>query len=330
MISRRAALLGLAALPLLGAADRPLCALVHTLAPGDGSVIDAMIAAMKRIGRDRNVTVRTVYAADPGTVPAILELLGEARAAVIVGAFLDMAVPFRAAAPRYPATRFVQLYADANVPPVATIRTVSYDVYHAGYLAGVFGALVSENRVLAYVNGADLPSLRADANAFLAGARSVRHDAEMKLGFVGSFQDPAKAYDVASQLFGNGIEYLQTESSASNLGIIRAAARHRGTMVSAGSTAELAQDAVVAIELCDFGASLYEQTSAALQPRWSGGHHHTGLEGGVVDFVVSDAFTRTCDPALGDKIRRARPVVARVKREIIGGRLTVPFRTDNV
>ena len=315
-------------MPLLGAAARPLCALVHTLAPGDGSVIDAMIAAMKRIGVDRNVTVRTIYAADPGTVPAMLELLGEAHAAVVVGAFLDMAVPFRAAAPHYPDTRFVQLYADPNVPPVQTIRTVSYDVYAAAYLAGVFGSLVSETNVLGYVCGADLPSLRVDSNAFLAGARRMRPDAVIKNAYVGSFQDPAKAFEVAEQLFAAGIDFLQTESSASNLGIIRAAARRRGRMVSAGSTAELAQESVVAIELCDFGASLYEQTSAALEPHWTGGHHHTGLEGGVVDFVLSAGFERTCEPALAAKIRQARPIVAALKRDIIAGRLRVPFRTD--
>jgi basic membrane protein A len=98
-------------------------------------------------------------------------------------------------------------------------------------------------------------------------------------------------------------------------------------MVSAGSLAELALDPVVAIDLCDFGASLYQQTRAALQREWIGGHHRTTLAEGVVDFIVSDRFVKASSPQLADRIRRARPLVERAKRRIIAGSLTVPFRT---
>jgi basic membrane protein A and related proteins len=328
MLSRRAALLGLAAIPLLGTVARPLCALVHTLAPGDGSVMDAMIANMKRVGTETGVVIRTIYAADASTIPPMLELLGEAGAAVVVGAFLDMGVPFREAAPRYPATRFVQLYADPNVPPVPNIRTVSYETQTATYLAGVFGALVSEHPMLGYVGGADLPMLAADANATLMGARSMRPNAVLKTGYVGSFQDPLKAFEVAAEFYSAGITFVQTESSASNQGVIQAAQRRRGRMVSAGSTAELAQDAVVGIALCDLGASLYAQTMAALRPHWMGGHHRTTLGDGVVDFVVSEPFAARAPAVLSARIKQARPVVERVKARIVAGTLVVPIRTD--
>jgi basic membrane protein A len=333
MGTRRAALAGLSALSLLGAAGAPkrrLCALVHTLAPGDNSVMDAMIASMKRAGADNGVDIRTIYCGDPGSVPPVIELLGEAQAAVIVGVFLDMAVPFRKAAPLYPATRFVHLYGDPNKPPVPNIRTVSYDVYTASYLAGVFGALVSENPVLGYIGGAPLPMLNADANAMLAGARTVNPHCSIKAGFVGSFQDPLKALEVADQLFSTGVEYVQSEASASNLGVFQSALRRPNRMVSGGSTADLSQPAVVAIDLCDFGASLYEQVGAALRPAWSGGHYRTTLADPAVDFVISDRFLATRPAALAARIRRARPIVERAKRSIIAGTLPVPFRTNEV
>jgi basic membrane protein A len=75
-----------------------LIALVHTQAAGDNGVVDGMIAALHRVADERGLTPRAVYAADPSNFEPILQLLGEAGAAVVFTTFEEMAEPLKAVA----------------------------------------------------------------------------------------------------------------------------------------------------------------------------------------------------------------------------------------
>jgi basic membrane protein A len=316
----------------LAAPSRGMIALVHTQAAGDGGVIDGMIGSLKRIGRERGTVTRAIYAADPANYQPILELLGEAGAAVVLVTFDEMAQPLGAVAPAFPATRFVQLYADPFVPAIANVRTVEYQTHLACYLAGVCGAKISRTGNVAYIGGAAIPSMNADVNAMSAGVRSVLPGARLASAFVGSFQDPVKALEIARQMYQSGIDFIQAESSASDAGIIEAANEHGGRLVSAGSRPEFAlgPQSIAAIVLCDFALSLYAQTTQALAPLWHGGHYRSGLQDGVVDFIASPQFLAHGPREDVARLGAAWPLVSMAKRQIIAGALRVPFETHLV
>jgi basic membrane protein A len=337
-VTRRGALhrigLGLAAAGVpataRAAATRGMVALVHTQAAGDGGVVDGMIGSLKRIGRERGTLTRAIYAADPANYQPILELLGEARAAVVLATFDEMSQPIGAVAPAFPATRFVQLYADPFVPAIANVRTVEYQTFLACYLAGVCAAKLSRTGKIGYIGGAAMAPLNADRNALAAGLRSVLPDARVANAFVGSFQDPAKGLEIARQMYQSGIDFIQSESAASDAGIIDAANERAGRMVSAGSRPQFAlgPQSVAAIVLCDFALSLYEQTTQALAPVWHGGHYRSGLQDGVVDFLASPFFLAHGPRDAVARLNDAWPLIAAAKGRIIAGSLHVPFVTQ--
>lgn len=307
-----------------------MIALVHTQAAGDGGVIDGMIGSLKRIGRERGIITRAIYAADPANYQPILELLGEAGFAVVLTTFDEMAQPIGAVAPAFPATRFVLLYADPFVPAIPNVRTVEYQTHQACYLAGVCGAKVSRSGKVAYIGGASIPTLNADVNALAAGVRSVLPAARVVNAFVGSFQDPVKGLEIARQLYQSGVDFIQSESSASDAGIIDAANERAGRLVSAGSRPQFAlgPQSVAAIVLCDFALSLYGQTTQALEPVWHGGHYRSGLHDGVVDFVASPSFLVHGPPDEVAHFHAAWPLISAAKERIIAGSLRVPFETQ--
>ena len=314
---------------LVRAAGRPLVALVHTQAAGDNGVVDEMIASLHRIAQERQLTARAIYAADPANYQPVLELLGEAEAAIVFVTFEEMTDPLKAVAPSFPRTRFVQLYGDPIVPPIANLRTVSYETHLSSYLDGVCGARMSRADRIGYIGGVSIPSLDAGVNALIAGARSVNPAMSVATTFVGSFQDPAKALEIANQLFGSGIDYIASDSAGSDLGVIQSANARAGRVVSAGARQQFALGpaSVAAITLCDFSASLYQQATAALRSGWSGGHYRSGLKDGVVDFVPSQIFLERAPPAEAARFRAAWPYIARARARIVAGSLHVPFET---
>ncbi len=335
-LSRRAVLGGLAAGAAAAALGRParaddakLVALVHTQAAGDNGVVDGMIASLHRIARERSLTARAVYAADPANFQPILELLGEAGAAVVFTTFEEMTQPLKAVAPAFPNTRFVQIYGDPIVPAIGNLRTVSYETYLSSYLAGLCGAQMSRADRIGYIGGASIPNLNAGVNALIAGARSIRPKAHVDAAFVGSFQDPAKALEIANQMFAGGIDYVQADGAASDLGVIQAANARPGRVVSGGARPQFAlgPTSVAAITQCDFGLSLYGQAAAALGRSWTGGHYRSGLRDGVVDFVASPLFLRAGPAAEVARFRAAWPAIAHARQRIVAGALHVPFVT---
>lgn len=311
-------------------ADGELVALVNTQAAGDNGPVDSMIAALKTLAGERNLKERAVYASDPATYEQILKSLGDAKAAVVLTTFNEMAEPIKAVAPNYPDTKFIQLFGDPMEPPLPNVVTVSYDYYLGCYLSGMFAGKFSESGKLGYIGGVSIPPLNADFNALKAGAMSVNANVTVTPAFAGSFQDPVKGHEIASQMYQSGIDYIQTDSAATDTGIIQAANEGTGRFVSALDPAQykLGPKTVMAIVQLDFGLSLRNEAIKALGPEWKGGSHtHTDLSSGVIDFKLSDVFLKEGDPKSVEKAKAIWPEIEKARAAIIDGSLKVPFDT---
>jgi len=322
--------LALGGLPLKAQAAGGLVALVHTQAAGDNGPVDSMVAKLKKLAEEQGFEYRAVYAQDPATYETIFRTLGDAGASIIVSTFNEVAEPFKALAPSYPNTKWIQLFADPFEPAMPNVVTVSYDYYLGCYLSGIFAARISKTGKIGYIGGISIPPLNADYNALKAGALSVRPDATVTAAFAGSFQDPAKGQEIATQMFSDGIDYIQTDSAATDGGIITAANEGEGRMVSALDAAQysLGPKSVIGIVSLDFGTSLYNEVSKALGADWKGGTHlKTGLGTGVIDFILSPTYQEQGPADLVAKSKEIWAEIEKVKAGILDGSVQVPFNT---
>jgi basic membrane protein A len=313
----------------MAAAEGGLVALVHTQAAGDNGPIDSMIAALKKLSEEKGFPIRTIYAQDPATYESVFRSLADAGAAVIASTFNEIAEPFKALAPNYPNTKWIQIYGDPIEPPIPNYVTVSYDYYLGCYLSGLFAAKISKTGKIGYIGGVSIPGLNADLNALKAAVAAAKPDATVTGAFAGSFQDPAKGHEIANQMYQDGVDYIQTDSAATDTGIIQAANEGDGRLVSAGSVQQykLGPKSVIALVSLDFGQSLHNELVKALGPDFKGGHVATGIGTGVIDFVLSPVFLEQGPPEIVAKAKGIWPEVEKARADIISGALKVPFST---
>ena len=307
-----------------------LIALVHTQAAGDAGPVDSMIAKLKQLSEEKGLEHRAIYAQDPATYETIFRTLGDAGAAVVVSTFNEVAEPFKAVAPSYPDTKWIQLFGDPFEPAIPNVVTVSYDYYLGCYLSGIFAGRISKTGKIGFIGGISIPPLNADFNALKVGVLSVRPDATVTAAFAGSFQDPAKGQEIATQMFSDGIDYIQTDAAATDFGIIAATNEGAGRNVSALDPAQfkLGPKSLISIVGLDFGVSLYNEASRALGDDWAGGSHvNTGLGTGVIDFILSPLFQKEGDPETIAKSKEVWAEIEKVKAGILDGSITVPFNT---
>jgi len=328
---------GTAALTMTGAltaavaqAQGGLIALVHTQAAGDAGPVDSMIAKLKQLADEKGLQHRAIYAQDPATYETIFRTLGDAGAAVVVSTFNEVAEPFKAVAPSYPDTKWIQLFGDPFEPAIPNVVTVSYDYYLGCYLSGIFAGRISKTGKIGFIGGISIPPLNADFNALKAGVLSVRPDATVTAAFAGSFQDPAKGQEIATQMFSDGIDYIQTDAAATDFGIIAAANEGAGRYVSALDPAQfkLGPKSLIAIVGLDFGVSLYNEATRAVDGDWAGGSHvNTGLGTGVIDFMLSPLFQEEGDAEMVAKSKEIWAEIEKAKAGILDGSIEVPFNT---
>jgi len=315
---------------IAAAQDGGLVALIHTQAAGDNGPIDSMIAALKKLSEEKGFPIRTIYAQDSATFPSIYQSLADAGAKVIAGTFNEVAEPIKALAPSYPDVKFIQIFGDPFEPAMPNVVTVSYDYYLGCYLSGLFAAKVSKTGKIGYIGGVSLPPLNADLNAMKAAAAAVGPNITVTGAFAGSFQDPAKGHEIATQMYQDGIDYIQTDAAATDTGIIQAGNEGEGRMVSGISPAQFAlgPKTVAALVALDFGQSLYNEVSKAIGADFKGGHLSTGLGTGVIDFVLSPVWVEQGPADLVAKAKEVWPEIEKARADIISGALKVPFNTE--
>ncbi|MFE3838248.1 BMP family ABC transporter substrate-binding protein [Pseudogemmobacter sonorensis] len=306
-----------------------LIALVHTQAAGDAGPVDSMIAKLNQFASETGMTARAVYAQDPATYESIFTTLSEAGAAIVVSTFNEVAEPIKAVAPKFPGTKFIQLFADPFEPAIPNVTTVSYDYYLGCYLAGIFATRMSRSGKLGFIGGISIPPINADFNAFKAGALSVNPAITATAAFAGSFQDPAKGQEIATQMFSDGIDFIQTDAAATDFGIIAAAQEGEGRLVSCLDPAQftLAPKNLISIVGLDFGASLYNEARRAITADWAAGHVPTGLGTGVIDFIRNPEFSVQGPADLVAMADAAMPEVDAARAAILDGSLAVEFNT---
>ena len=318
------------ATPVPSAASTPVkVALVATQAPGDKGPIDDMIAFLAKAKADSNLDTKFIYAQDPASYEATLRNLANSGTNIIATTFNEMSKPIAAVAKDFPNVKFIQIYGDPLDPPMANVRTVSYDYYIGSYLAGLAAATVSKTGKLGYIGGQSIPSINIDVNSFIAAAKATKPSTTVQSAFVGSFQDPTKEHSLASAMYANGVDFIMTDAAASDLGAVQAAKEKKGFVIGGAEAVESAGPTTVAgIVILRFGQSLYDQLKDALSPSFQGGHVKSGLKDNIVDFLVSPQFVSQGPADIMAALQGVMPAVTKAKQDIISGALVVPADTN--
>jgi len=105
-------------------------------------------------------------------------------------------------------------------------NVISVDIANEqfGYLAGVLAARMSKTGKVGAIAGLEgLPNMIASVGGFRLGVKSVRPDAEVKVIYLQSMEDPAAAKEAAYALIGGGADVIGGKLNAGHAGIIQAA-----------------------------------------------------------------------------------------------------------
>lgn len=201
---------------------------------GDKGVFDSADAGLASAQQSLGIVGKTIESTtEPTTWRQNLRgAAASGRYDLVVTGGAQMVETTRQIAEQHPEQLFV--FFDEEIPE-DNVVSLTYRANEGSFLAGVLAALVTERasaafplsqgrRTVGMVGGDDNPVINDFVVGFKAGVAAVDPDIEVLLSYVGSFNDPQKAYDLTTAMHARGADVVFAAAGASGLGALSAAA----------------------------------------------------------------------------------------------------------
>ncbi len=205
------------------------------------------------------------------------------------------------------AREFPDLYfiaeADAEIPDAPdNVWVIVRNMEVGGYGGGAVAAHLTKTGKIGYITGLTLPLTYAEVHAIEQAIADEGLDVEVIPVWVGDFNDPSKARELADALIAEGVDVIVSSLNLGTLGVFEAAKNAGGqVLVIAKYTdkSEFAPEVYVTSMLYDFSGPLTDIVRN-IQGGDSGGMYNLSFETGIdlqlpLQNADSDTNTRITD-----------------------------------
>lgn len=199
-----------------------------------------------------------------------------------------------------------------------TILTVFWE---GSYLTGMIAAGVTETNKIGFISGFAMPTVIANYNAYVMGAKKINPDVEVLYTITGSFADLPKAKEAAFGQIGTGADVVVGLGDGLCLGTIEAA-RESGVYAIGylGDMNVLASGTVVTSILYDLYPVYAEIVDLVVEGTFGGEEYSWGMDKGVVDIAPYHGLEDEIPQSVKDAVETD-------KQAIMNGTLVIPFDT---
>ncbi len=178
--------------------------------PWNTALLQAMdrVVAAKPHGLTITYTFQEQIATTDGT-----RVLGELASSGQYGIIWGHSVypdAIQALGPKYPDIAFVG--AGSGYEPMGqNMYWVDMHINEAAYLNGIIAGKMTKSNVIGAVAAYPYANVNEPINAFIEGAKSVNPDVKVKMNYINSWYDPAKAKEAALAEIAAGADYIYAE-----------------------------------------------------------------------------------------------------------------------
>src|SRR6185369_8494348 len=147
------------------------------------------------------------------------------------------------------------------------------------------------SKVVSSLHGEEYPPVKRSADAFAAGARSVKPDVKILQEYLGSWEDVARAKEKALAHAAAGADVFFQNCDAAGAGVFEAC-RQKGALAFGFNRdqAPKAPDVVVASAVIDIPKFLLDLATEVKEGRFQGGAREFGMKEQEVRIVWNEAL----------------------------------------
>lgn len=215
---------------------------------------------------------------------------------------------------QFPDTVFLSSSGDKTSKNVGALR---FYLEQGFYLAGIVAADLSKSGKLAMI-GLNVPSINSTFKGFVAGAKSVRPDIDVKTIYINDDKDVPAATQATLQAIANGADLVLHQANAAAQGVFNACKQKGVYAFGANENQNDNESGVVLASATIVAKPAFVKVAQEVKAgKYVGGVTLIGMGDGGIDFIIN--------PKLADKIPAATMAkVEEAKKKILSGELIVP------
>jgi basic membrane protein A len=290
---------------------------------GDRSFNDSAVEGLERAKRDFGVTVSDFEPGQDADREVGLRKLAARGYDVVVAVGFLFTDAVRSVAADFPGVSFVLI--DGKVEGGDNVASVLFREEEGSFLVGAIAALTSRTGTLGFVGGMDVPLIHRFEAGYAAGARHVRPDVKILVGYAGvrpeAFADPVRGKEIALSQIDQGADVVFHAAGVTGLGVIEAA-RERGRLAIGvdSNQNDVAPGTMLTSMVKRVDNAVYREIAAAVNGEFRGGVVELGLAEEGVGFALDEHNRELLPQPLLDR-------AAGLRDSIVAGAIRVPRET---
>lgn len=298
----------------------PAIVYISSSETNDLAFVSAALAGAERARQQFDIQYKEARVNKAQDLQSTLEKLARAGYSPIIALGYQNVEPVSAIASRFPSTHFNVI--DGLVPPIyANVQSSIFKDHEGAFLVGMIAAYSSKSNHIAFIGGMDVPTIRNIAMGFRQGASYADHDIRIDEIIIGttskSWSDPEKAFRLAQERYGNGVDVIFAAAGGSGLGVLKAAKISNAYAIGVDTNQNgLYPRHVLTSMVKRIDIAVYDALKNGQLGIWQSGLSQLGIKEGALDYAV-DQHNKTL---LSSKTIEK---VADAKERIINGLINV-------
>jgi len=273
---------------------RPVVTIVYIGEKGDLGYLDQAFLGLTRAVEDMQISTREIVWNESAEIDPVTDKEG-VRADMVLMLGDAMAGYAERTSHNYPQVPVVII--DAGPVQGPHIRSVSFSMYGASYLAGILAANQTKTGKIGVIAGKDAPVISRFTDGFIDGAHREDQDVLVTITYLANddtgFTMPEKAGLVAEDMYHNGTDVIFTVAGGSGPGAISAAKNLTGLYIIGvdSDQSELAPEIILGSVVKNLDAVVYREVQRGLNGSFVPGYEETGLFSNGSSLVQNPVFS---------------------------------------
>ena len=298
---------------------------------GDRSFNDAGYEGIKKAEKELGI----VY--DYVEPQAIAEFESHQRAFAQSGKYdlivclgFDQADSLQKVAKEYPKQKFVLI---DSVVDASNVASITFKDHEKTFLVGALAAMLTTDTKnfrqmnsaarIGAIGGMDIPLINAFLAGYTAGAKYINPNTEVYKAYVDAWNDPAKAKELALNMYNRGADIVYHAAGGSGLGIFKAAKQVNKYAIGTDSNQNFIEpDHVLLSAVRRLDNVIYDQIKLVIDGKWQGGVHNLGLKEKALDYTVEDSNLKIPQEMIDE--------VETLRAKIVSGEIVVPDKFEDI
>jgi basic membrane protein A len=326
-------LIVLLAVPLAATAETKRVVLIGNQRFGDLGPMDDFARGLDQCAEIQGYSIKKLESISPDRFEEDIRAMAQEKYDLIITSFPPMTEPTVTVAQDYPKVNFLAVYqfANAGEKKYNNVWSTEFRGNETNYVLGALASKMTQSKRIGYISGSEEPSINGDMNGFIQGVKESCEDCSVEFAFAGSWEDPAVGKEIANAMISRGVDFIQTEAAATQIGAIEAA-KEAGILISGdnGDNFKLNPKGFVAWVNASFannvalGCKLLAEANLPM-----GEHTFMNLANGGV-FVPWHAVERFAkeNPDQAERTNQAMAFAKDIEKKIIGGQIKVVYDPD--